>query len=429
MIAAAKIESEQDARFGSSLQGEQGEGATSRETEESGNRLPPPYILKALDVLHSIGMSPHSDMWRTVITVLGISALIFMPAAATSIALGHFRYALPSFIGALANASDMVNVPAMVRASPDLSPWVHIPRHNSWQALIDPFLSNATVAAVWGAIMIATNISFVHDEVKRRGIEAPGPAFYVMVVCGAIGFICFILMSTFSFEFISGAIIHEQKEFLVRLKNRELSFADAMRIHRTHHRRHRKAIASMSTFMDYSTTMYMLLQMVFLLDYFVTPWSHWYMVVSFILMALTISFVFPGPWAEVNYNQDQLKVLVAESADDEDYFMDDAKNNYNEDEGVGVGVRKKTMLEKVKDNDKDVEAGEHEPGELWNAQLRTQFLVYLNNYELKTSFFSFEVGPEFSLQTMFFLLSAAFVFWQTTQLSKWTGFSFDKALS
>lgn len=68
-------------------------------------------------------------------------------------------------------------------------------------------------------------------------------------------------------------------------------------------------------------------------------------------------------------------------------------------------------------------------GELWNAGERTQFLVYLNNYEMKVTCFGFVIGPEYSLQSLLFLVSAAFLVWQTTQLSKWTGFSFDKGLT
>ena len=255
---------------------------------------------------------------------------------------------------------------------------------------------------------------FTLDECERRRLITPGPGFYALLVIGNIGFVSFVLSTTFGHDSIGGAIIHEQSTFIDQIRARQLSFPQALRIHRTLHRRHRRAIAYTSGYYDMISILYNTTELITLYEFFVTPWSHWFMVVNFLLMAVTIAVFFPANWTIVNQNQDELKILIAESADKTEFFTDEEKDSV-----TGAGA--------------DVEAGEgqeeHEPGELWNASERTQFLVYLNNYEMKVKCFGFTLGPEYSVQSLLFLGSAAFLLWQTTQLSKWTGFSFDRDLA
>ena len=48
---------------------------------------------------------------------------------------------------------------------------------------------------------------------------------------------------------------------------------------------------------------------------------------------------------------------------------------------------------------------------------------------MKVTCFGFVIGPEYSLQSFLFLVSAAFLVWQTTQLQQLTGFSsFDRTM-
>ena len=70
------------------------------------------------------------------------------------------------------------------------------------------------------------------------------------------------------------------------------------------------------------TKLYNIIELITLYDILVTPWSHWYMVVKFVLMAVTMALFFPANWTIVNQNQDELKILIAERADETEFLTD-----------------------------------------------------------------------------------------------------------
>ena len=261
-----------------------------------------------------MGLSPRSAPWKAAVFCLTVAILVFLPGLAIGFHLGSMRYSLVFLFGAFANSCDVVNIPLMVRAAPDLSPWLHIERHGSWKDCFDRVKDNLFVASIWAVLLMVTQISFTLDECERRDLDEPGPSFYVLLVIGSMGFVSMLFFSTFGFDSISGAIMHEQSTFIGQLRNRELAFPQALRIHRTLHRRHRKAIAYTIGYFHMVIVLYNVLELIALYDYFVTPWSHWFMVMNFVLMAFTIALFFPANWAIVNQNQEDLKILIAESA-------------------------------------------------------------------------------------------------------------------
>ena len=89
----------------------------------------PAYIYRGLEILEVIGLSPKSDPWRAAAICIFECILLFLPSLAAGFHLGNLRYAAIFLFGSIANSCFFMNIPLMVRAAPDLSPWLHTPRH------------------------------------------------------------------------------------------------------------------------------------------------------------------------------------------------------------------------------------------------------------------------------------------------------------
>ena len=150
------------------------------------------------------------------------------------------------------------------------------------------------------------------------------------------------------------------------------------------------------------------------------------------LVSIVVGVFIPLAWAQVNSNADELRVLVAEGmgtdAEQERRWRRrsmelttadvEVKGEGNEqasgDGGGGGGI------------DKKLAAGAREAQELWTATERTQFLLYLSSVSDELCFVGIPVRPAFVLEFCVFFASWAFLFWQATALSGWSGFSFDQ---
>ena len=141
------------------------------------------------------------------------------------------------------------------------------------------------------------------------------------------------------------------------------------------------------------------------------------MIVFYVMIMLSFCLMLPLSWKKVNYAQDQLRLTVAKSVGPplKANGATSALQIYKEGEADKIETGLGQMV-----ND-----GERE---LWNSEERTRFLAYLNAYELKATIFGWELGAGFMGEITVLYVSMAFLLWQVTTLSKWTGFSFDKAL-
>ena len=80
------------------------------------------YIYRILEMLESMGLSPRSAPWRATLFCLFMSIIIWLPGLAVGLHLGNLRYSLGFMFWSFANNWDVVNIPLMVRAAPDLIP-------------------------------------------------------------------------------------------------------------------------------------------------------------------------------------------------------------------------------------------------------------------------------------------------------------------
>ena len=112
----------------------------------------PAYVYRALQILERLGLSPKSDPWRAAALCICESILLLLPGLAMGFHLGNLRYSAVFLFGSIASCCQFVYIPLMVRAAPDLSPWLHIPRHGSWRDCFDRLKENLIVGSFWMAL-------------------------------------------------------------------------------------------------------------------------------------------------------------------------------------------------------------------------------------------------------------------------------------
>lgn len=376
----------------------------------------PGYLKSSLDWCNTLGMGPDSDPWRTwLMWVVFIFAYPALPMIAIGETLGHYRYGMYFMLFTFACAIETFwSQPNLARRCVECTPARYLTMYEGMGLDLyrEVTMNTFVFMGLWAPMLLVMAISFTFDEVKRQQLAKPGIFFYALV---SIWFLLFVLMIVPGLvngtDFIGEILVREQKTLLEKINARNLTFEEAIRYHRSQHDRHRKVIEEFSRGTTAMSAVHVFSSCFIVYDYFTMSWSHWSMLVFFVMIALSFCIMLPLSWAKVNYAQDELRLTVAR--------------------GVGPPLPSNhTVPINVQEDDK-LEAGrrDYEESELWNAEERTRFLAYLQAYELKVTVFGWELGPGFMAEISILYLSVAFFMWQVTTLSKWTGFSFDVALA
>ena len=385
------------------------------------------WIFTLRRILHECGAGPDSARWRTVLVILAYVSSTFSNSITVAEILGNYRYGLMLSAFWFAMSVDFITMNMLYQNADavEQTAFRRLESHpESIETLKEIATGNIAFCVMWMVLLQAMYWGFVHDECERRGLPEPGIWFYFATIFGTTIAMSFhMATSIFSWDFVGATMATEQDDFIKKIEAHELSFDEAIVIHRSQHQRHRSAISTCNAYVDISQIVFVFTNAVALYDYFVMAHSSWIHVTWYILGTLSSCVMMPLNWAAVNKNQDRLEVIVAESVAWK-VTLNRSASKY--DESVASESDAVTEVEKgayVKEQQKD-----ESTGELWNAHQRTQFLVYLRATSEKACGFGWEFGKGYSMEFLFLHLSAAFVMWQITALSNFAGFSFDKTL-
>ena len=372
--------------------------------EEQENKIPK-YIVNMLAFFDAIGAGPKSHITLTMALVVGHVLLsTILPAILIGEALGGYRYALHAFVMGAALVGDFIGMLTLNRQAPRSSPWVHLAEHGSIKVLEDNFWPLGIFCGIWCFAMFFFAFSYVGHECERRDISPPGPGFYAgYIACNMLWWPFHMVFDCFSLDFMGAGTALEQEKFNERVRDGELNFEEAMMLHKKQHRRHRAVIATLSSILNITTSVFIIASAVCIYDYFVMRFTHWMFLAQFVMVGMSICFVVPLTWGAVNHNQDQLKIIITEMGEIEDNAVD------------------KDKTEKV-----DAEVG---LVRYWSELERTQFLVYLQAAELKVTTYNWPLGEGFVMEMTLLYGSFAFLMWQVTTLSGFKGLSFDLSVA
>ena len=234
-------------------------------------------------------------------------------------------------------------------------------------------------------------------------------------------------VDAFTYEFMGTAIQHEQLKFYNKIASRSIPFVEALQEHKVFNVKQRAVLTRVSIELNIFMMAASITAAVYVYDFFVMPWGMWVHILTFIFFTLMVVFVLPSNWAPVNDNQDNLRLLVAESVgeikSEEDYEDKDERGRIRDAKKGIKDMDGKTSGEES--NIRTTRSGEGYGGELWDASKRAQFLIHLQNTEFKCNVFGVSIGTAFIMEMFWLYASLAFLMWQVTVLSGWKGFSFD----
>ncbi len=228
---------------------------------------------------------------------------------------------------------------------------------------------------------------FVKDERDRVGdpMDAGESMLVVMaMLAGWAAMSVHILIDSNTYNFLGKYVSESHGQILSEISSRRLTFAQALRRHRDLNHRTSPLIQYVSSTTNVLLIIAGVTHLSVIYDYFCLPWSHWYHIFTLVFFGLGMCTVLMLNWRQVNYVGKDLVRVVAE----------------------GVG-------------------GEYEE-ELWNAEQRSQFLIYLRATEIRVTFLGKEAGRELLVELVAAVATAAFVVWQLRSQEGWEGLSFDQ---
>lgn len=400
------------------------------------------WVARLLSRVTALGFGVDALWWRTCLLFVALAVMYHMAALAMWDAIGQWRPCLPWALMMFGVYVDEIGMHFLTGGCRDATPWHD---YRDKPAVTADIIRKVALenGPAYLFMCIPNQIlmyCFTASTCRAIGRPAPGVAYWAMALMLPLSILTVHFVSDcITYSYIGKCVARDHGALRESLARRELDCHSALLVHRTLNRRVKRVVRFVSAEITALLAIGGLGLLLLIYDYFAMPWGHWSLLVLYVLQCLGNALFLPLQWKAVNDAQRALVELVAEALGQgqtpphQPQELLRGGEGANEPIGVGADLGADLGAGAGGLQARGHRRGSSKPAsgdgetELWDAAERAHFLAHLSVTVEPVRFAGLVVDHGFMVEMIWLFAALAFSMWQLCTLSKWRGFSFDRA--